>query len=198
MNSRETRRKEPQLCLSHCNVGVVYYCTALAQSDWQISHIYFETVSYSCTFSLVNSRLTKPFKFILKRVYFDSTFSKRICGSLQGCYVKKNVKWFSLQIFCSVFLHVCSPKTLACSFLFFFGNVFESLCCICETTEILRINYTSIIFFLNERKKWKMIVGGGHQEDMYVDWPVNQIWAFETLQAFPGPWNVYLAYCSHS
>ena len=53
-------------------------------------------------------------------------------------------------------------------------------------------------FFLNERKKWKMIVGGGHQEDMYVDWPVNQIWAFETLQAFPGPWNVYLAYCSHS
>lgn len=182
-DSHETGRKEPQLCLSHWNLEVAHYCTQLAQSHWWISHIYFETVSYWCTFSLVNSRLTKPFEVYFEESFFDSTSSKRICGSLQGCTVKKNVKWFSLQIFCSGFLYLCSPKTLTCSF-FFFGIVFESLCCIRETNEILLSQLYFNNLFLNERKKWEMIVGGGHQEDVYVGWPVNQIWALELFKPF--------------
>ena len=107
-DSHETGRKEPQLCLSHWNLEVAHYCTQRAQSHWWISHIYFETVSYWCTFSLVNSRLTKPFEVYFEESFFDSTSSKRICGSLQGCTVKKmlndSVCKYFVQDFC-IYVH---------------------------------------------------------------------------------------------
>lgn len=119
-------------------------------------------------------------KFILKRVYFDSTSSKRICGSLQGCTVKKmlndSVCKYFVQDFC-IYVH----QRLWPVVFFFLYCLWVTALHTWNKWDIINQLYFNNLF-LNERKKWEMIVGGGHQEDVYVGWPVNQIWALELFK----------------